>query len=105
MVLLEGKKLNKQFCDEHGVTNALADVSFSLNEGEVLGIVGESGSGKTTLLRVISGMISPSSGELFYRGTEYTGKGPRQTGKFLQVIFQNAKNSFNPRMKMEKAGV
>lgn len=103
MVLLEGKKLNKCFNDRLGITNALIDVSFTLNEGEVLGIVGESGSGKSTLLRVVSGMITPSSGQLFYKETEYTGKRPRYTGEFLQVIFQNAKSSFNPRMTMEKA--
>lgn len=103
MVLLEGKKLNKCFDDKIGHTKALQDVSFTLSKGEVLGIVGESGSGKSTLLRVISGMISPSSGCLYYKGEEYTGKKPRQTGEFLQVIFQNAKSSFDPRITMEKA--
>ncbi|WP_026657153.1 ABC transporter ATP-binding protein [Butyrivibrio sp. AC2005] len=103
MVLLEGKNLNKCFNDKIGYTNALQDVSFTLSKGEVLGIVGESGSGKSTLLRVISGMIPPSSGSLYFKGEEYTGKKPRQTGEFLQVIFQNAKSSFDPRMTMEKA--
>ncbi len=103
MVLLEGKNLNKCFNDKQGYTNALKDVSFSLNKGEVLGVVGESGSGKSTLLRVVSGMIPPTGGSLLYKGEEYTGKRPRKTGEFLQVIFQNAKSSFDPRMTMEKA--
>ncbi len=103
MVLLEGKNLNKCFNDKQGYTNALKDVSFLLNKGEVLGVVGESGSGKSTLLRVVSGMIPPTGGSLLYKGEEYTGKKPRKTGEFLQVIFQNAKSSFDPRMTMEKA--
>ncbi|WP_029319899.1 ABC transporter ATP-binding protein [Butyrivibrio sp. AE3004] len=103
MVLLEGKNLSKSFRDRAGVTDALKDVSFVLGEGEVLGVVGESGSGKSTLFRIISGMIRPDSGSLFYKGSEYTGKGPADTGEFLQVIFQNAKSSFDPRMTMEKA--
>ena len=103
MVLLEGNHLSKKFIDKEKETDALKDVSFTLNEGEVLGIVGESGSGKSTLLKVISGIIPPDEGELFYRGSEYTGKTPRQTGEFLQYIFQNPEGSFDPRLSMEKS--
>ncbi len=101
--LLEGKNLNKQFASKSQETDALVDVSFYLKEGEVLGIVGESGSGKSTLLRVISGMIPADSGELLYKGVDYKGKRPRETGEFLQVIFQDARSSFDPRMTMERA--
>ncbi len=101
--LLEGKNLNKKFVSKGKETMALIDVSFELNRGEVLGVVGESGSGKTTLLRAVSGMIQPDSGELFHEGVSYKGAGPRQTGEFLQIIFQDAKSSFDPRMTMEKS--
>ena len=101
--LLEGKHLNKTFQEKAKTTVALSDVSFYLNEGEVLGVVGESGSGKSTLLKVIAGMLKPDRGSLFYNGTEYTGQKPRQTGKFLQMIFQDAASSFDPRMVMERA--
>ncbi len=103
MVLLEGNHLSKKFIDKDKETDALKDVSFTLNEGEVLGIVGESGSGKSTLLKMISGIISPDEGKLFYKGNEYTGKTPRQTGEFLQYIFQNPAGSFDPKLSMEKS--
>ncbi len=102
-VLLEGKKLNKKFTSGDKETVALSDVSLELSEGEILGVVGESGSGKTTLLRVLSGMLLPDSGELLYKGSDYKGKGPGETGRFLQIIFQDAKSSFDPRMTMEKS--
>ena len=103
MVLLEGNHLSKKFTDKEKETYALKDVSFTLNEGEVLGIVGESGSGKSTLLKVISGIIQPDEGKLFYRGNEYTKKTPRQTGEFLQYIFQNPVGSFDPKLSVEKS--
>ena len=103
MILLEGKNISKCFVDKDKKTCALSNVSFSLKEGEILGIVGESGSGKSTLLKAISGMITLDEGQLFYKGKEYTGKKPRNTGEFLQFIFQNAKSSFDPRLSMEKS--
>src|SRR3989344_7482945 len=46
----------------------LEDVSFEINEGEFVSIVGKSGAGKTTLIRLILGLESPSSGEIFFAG-------------------------------------
>ena len=102
-IILEGKKLNKSFKTGEKKTQALCDVDFFLKEGEVLGIVGESGSGKSTLLRVASGLEKPDSGELLYKGRDYTGSSPRQTGEFLQILFQDAESSFDPRMTMERS--
>lgn len=101
--LLEGKQLKKTFKEKAKTTVALSDVNFYLNKGEVLGVVGESGSGKSTLLKAIAGMLNLDQGSLFYNGTEYTGQKPRQTGRFLQMIFQDAKSSFDPRMIMERS--
>ncbi len=101
--ILKGLKLNKTFRSKDREIKALTDVKFYLDEGELLGIVGESGSGKSTLLNVVSGMIRPDSGELYYRGQDYIGKGPAKTGEFLQMIFQDAKSSFDPRLSMERS--
>src|SRR5699024_7773057 len=48
---------------------ALSDVSFSVKKGEVLGIVGRNGSGKSTLLNVISGILTPTKGDVVCNGT------------------------------------
>src|SRR5208337_3791564 len=44
---------------------ALDDVSFEFDDGEIFGIIGHNGAGKTTLLKIVSGLIAPTSGELF----------------------------------------
>lgn len=61
--LLEAKGLSKSY----GGRAACRDVSFSIDEGEVLAIVGESGSGKTTLLNLVSGRLAPDEGDVVYR--------------------------------------
>lgn len=103
MTILSGKDLNKTYTSREREVRPLQHVDFELEQGEVLGIVGESGSGKSTLLKVISGIERLDSGRLYYLDKEYTGQGPEKTGKFLQMIFQDAYGSFDPRMTMEKS--
>lgn len=64
-VELELRNVSKHF----GGVTALDDVSFSLEKGKTLGLVGGNGSGKTTLLNVITKMVVPDSGEIFFKGT------------------------------------
>ena len=104
-IVLAGKNLNKCYVDKGKKLQALKDVSFFLKEGEILGIVGESGSGKSTLLRHVSCLEKLDGGILLYKGTDYTGKSPAFAGTFLQMVFQDAQMSFDPRMKMKKAVV
>lgn len=59
--------LNMNYHSTTGVTEALNDVSFYVNEGDFLSILGPSGCGKSTLLNIISGLLSPSSGEILYK--------------------------------------
>ena len=66
--LLEIRHLTKRF----GGLVAVDDVSFDLNEGEVLGLIGPNGAGKTTVISLISGTLSPSSGEIVFRGETIT---------------------------------
>ena len=101
--VLSGKDLNKEYRTRDRVVRPLQHVDFELYPGEILGIVGESGSGKSTLLRMVSGIERPDSGSVLHEGTEYTGAGPEKTGRFLQMIFQDAYGSFDPRMSMDRS--
>jgi NitT/TauT family transport system ATP-binding protein len=59
--------LNMNYHSTTGVTEALNNVSFYVNEGDFLSILGPSGCGKSTLLNIISGLLTPSSGEILYK--------------------------------------
>ena len=61
---IELKNVTKRF----GEVTALRDVSFSVNEGELMALVGPSGGGKTTVLRMIAGLELPTEGDVFIRG-------------------------------------
>ena len=63
-MLLEIKNLNVYY----GVIQALKDVSFHVEKGEVVALIGANGAGKTTTLHTISGLLKPKSGEIIYKG-------------------------------------
>jgi peptide/nickel transport system ATP-binding protein len=81
------------------VVHAVDDVSFGVNEGEVVGLVGESGCGKSTLGRMVAGILPPSAGAIRYRGRD--GVGRENAGLKIQMIFQDPFASLNPRMRVE----
>ena len=68
--ILEVREVTKTF----GGIFALNEVSFDLNEGDILGVIGPNGSGKTTLINCITGFIELNAGEVFYRGKKISGK-------------------------------
>jgi peptide/nickel transport system ATP-binding protein len=79
---------------------AVDGVSFSLAEGETLGIVGRSGSGKSTLARAIARLRAPSAGTIWFDGRDITGWNRRRlraVRRELQIVFQNPQASLNPR--------
>lgn len=65
---IEFNKVNKTFISKKEITNVLKDISFKVNQGEIVAIVGPSGCGKTTLLNLISGLIKPDDGNILIHG-------------------------------------
>lgn len=77
-------------CVRFGGLQALTDVSFSLTEGEVVGLIGPNGAGKTTVFNVITGVYTASSGAVDYDGTTITGLRPYQVLSMgIARTFQN----------------
>ncbi len=65
-------------CKAFGGIQALLNVSFSVQKGEVFGIIGPNGSGKTTLINCITGFIKMNSGKVLYKGKEISNRAPNQ---------------------------
>ena len=78
---------------------AVDDVSFSLRKGSTLALVGESGSGKSTVANMVLNLLDPTSGKVFYKGTDLSTLGSHELfemRKKLQVVFQNPYGSLDP---------
>lgn len=60
----------------YGTVRALEDVSFFINEGEIVAMIGPNGAGKSTALKAVCGLVSANSGTIKYRGNEIIGKTP-----------------------------
>lgn len=95
--LLQVRHLSKRF--PH--VQALTGVSFTMQQGEVLGLVGESGSGKSTLGRTILRLLPPDDGSIVFDGTDITKLGNRALRPLrrrMQMVFQDPFSSLDPRM-------
>ena len=72
--LLEVRGVSKKF----GGLLAVSDVSFSLGEGEILGLIGPNGAGKTTLFNIVNGVYKADQGSITFAGEDITGRPPHQ---------------------------
>jgi oligopeptide transport system ATP-binding protein len=111
--VLEVRNLKKYFPIKRGLlqrvrahVKAVDDVSFTIYEGETLGLVGESGCGKTTTSRAILQLDPPTAGSVKLEGQELTALGDNELRRMrtkMQIIFQNPYSSLNPRMTVGRA--
>lgn len=81
------------------IFRAVDDVSFTVKKGETLALVGESGSGKSTVANMILNLLDPTSGKVWYKGTDLSTLGRKELfdmRRKLQVVFQNPYGSLDP---------
>lgn len=109
--LVEVRNLKKHFPVTRGLVlqrtvgqvKAVDGVSFTIRQGEALGLVGESGCGKTTIARCVLKLLEPSEGEIVFDGRSVEKLNRAAELSFrrrVQAIFQDPYSSLNPRMKV-----
>ena len=91
--VLKLEHIQKYYGNGGNITKAIQDISFSVEEGEFVGIMGASGSGKTTLLNCISTIDTVSAGHIYLNGTDVTEINEKQIARFrrenLGFVFQD----------------
>lgn len=99
--LLEAVHLKKYFnLPGKKKLHAVDDVSFTVYEGETLGLVGESGCGKSTVGNVVMRLLPQTDGKLLFRGVDIFSLSPKEQRDYctkMQIIFQDPYSSLNPR--------
>ncbi len=110
MALLEVKNLKVHYPIRGGIlggvqgyVKAVDDITFQIEEGEIMGLVGESGSGKSTTGKAIIGLAKITGGQILYDGKDITGmigKNHSPYRKSVQMIFQDAYSSLNSKKRV-----
>lgn len=105
--LLEVRNLSVDFATAKGNTAAVSEVSFAIQQGEVLGLVGESGSGKSVTSLAIMQLLPPQAvvrGEIFFQGQNVLALSPGEIrslrGSKMAMIFQEPMTALNPVMRV-----
>ncbi|MBQ8975293.1 MAG: ABC transporter ATP-binding protein [Oscillospiraceae bacterium] len=102
--LLEVESVTKTFRRRGGgKLTAVDGISLYVDRGECVGIVGESGCGKSTLAQLITRLMSPDSGKIYFCGQELTsctGAQLRRSYRDMKMIFQEPRSSFDPRLTL-----
>ena len=84
MALLELNHVSRSFSHAKGSLRVLEDITFRVDEGELVAIVGPSGCGKSTMLRIINGLMPATSGQVLYNGRQVDGINPE-----CALVFQS----------------
>ncbi len=108
--LIAVRNLSMDFVQREGIlgrrvrrVRALQRINLDILQGETLGVVGESGCGKTTLGRCLLRLITPSSGQVMFNGSDILALDPpnlRALRREMQMVFQNPFSSLDPRWKV-----
>ncbi len=107
-IVLEVENLIKTFAGKAGPVQAVKGISFTVEEGQTVGLVGESGSGKSTTSSMIARLLDPTAGRIRFRGEDIGAvpsrsfiRDPRRAN--IQMVFQDANDSLNPRHNARQA--
>lgn len=105
--LLEVKNLGKTYRPRKAwpwskKSVALEPLSFHINAGETLALMGETGSGKSTIAKIIAGVSTPSSGELWLNGNKLNNQPYQQRCNNIRMIFQDSENSLNTHLTIRQ---
>ncbi len=103
--ILKVEELQKFFITVQGTVRAVDRVSFTVKEGETLGLVGESGSGKSTVAYTVVGIYAPTAGRILFQGQDISrpvNKRPKALKRAIQIVFQDPGTSLNPRRTIQQ---
>ncbi len=100
-VLLVIKNLYFSYSKTKRQSWILRNINLAVKKGEILSIIGESGEGKSTLAKLITGLINPTMGTIFFGGIDLKYWDHKKFCKEVQYIFQNAKGSLDPKFKVK----